>query len=147
MADVDLEFVEQLIALVGRSTISELELTRDGWHVRIAKAAPGGGGGGPQTQGAMSAPVDPGPASPSEPTHLVSAGLVGTFYRAPAPGQPAFVSPGDVVEEGQTLGILEAMKTMIAVQADRAGRIVAIHGENGVPVQAGDPLFTIALAE
>lgn len=147
---VNIEFVEQLIALVSRSPICELELKRDGWHVRIVKS-----GTGPTGEGRLvdphptpeAAPALSGRASLGEPAHLVLAGLVGTFYRSPAPGQPPFVSVGDSVEEGQTLGLLEAMKTMIAVQADRAGRVMIIHCEDSAPVQAGATLFTIDRAD
>lgn len=148
---MDIDLVESLIALVGRSAICELELTSDGSHLRMVKGgaavigAPPGASLSPAT---VPGPVGraPGPPDLGPPAHVVRAGLVGTFYRSPAPGQPPFVSVGEIVEEGQTLGLLEAMKTLIPVQADEGGRIGEIQREDGTPVQAGDPLFTIDLA-
>jgi acetyl-CoA carboxylase biotin carboxyl carrier protein len=74
---------------------------------------------------------------------VVRAPLVGTFYRAPQPGAPAFVTPGDAVEEGETLGIVEAMKLMNHVTADRAGRVVEILAGEGEPVEYDQPLMVL----
>jgi acetyl-CoA carboxylase biotin carboxyl carrier protein len=69
--------------------------------------------------------------------------MVGTFYRATAPGAAPFVSEGDVVKEGQTLCIIEAMKLMNEIEARIAGRIAAVLVENGQPVEYGQPLFSV----
>ena len=69
--------------------------------------------------------------------------MVGTFYRAPAPDAAPFVNEGDMVEEGQALCIIEAMKLMNEIEAEVAGEVVKIHPDNGQPVQFGDPIFTI----
>jgi len=72
--------------------------------------------------------------------------IVGTFYQASDPAAPPFVKVGDVVRKGQVLCIVEAMKLMNEIESDVAGEIVAIHPENGHPVQFGEPLFTIKIA-
>jgi acetyl-CoA carboxylase biotin carboxyl carrier protein len=77
-------------------------------------------------------------------THLTAA-TVGVFYRAPQPGAPAFVSEGDLVAPGQQVAIIEAMKLMIPVEADRVGRISAVLVSDGQPVEYGQPLFALEL--
>lgn len=148
---MDLPFIERLIDLMGRAPIQELDLAKDGWRIRLTKAAPKPGDHRPEAE-----PSPPfgtpavraaDPATPvAEKPQLVVAGLVGTFYRASGPGNPPFVSVGDAVEEGQTLGILEAMKTLIKVEADCAGTVTEILADDGASVQTGDPLFAIVPA-
>ena len=75
--------------------------------------------------------------------HCVFAGMTGTFYRSPAPSQPTFVSVGDIVEEGQTLAIVEAMKLLNPIEADRAGRVSKILADDGAAVFSETPLFVI----
>ncbi len=75
--------------------------------------------------------------------HVVTSPMVGTMYRAPAPSQPAFVEVGQSVTVGQTLCIIEAMKMLNQIEADKAGVITAILVENGQPVEFGQPLFVI----
>jgi acetyl-CoA carboxylase biotin carboxyl carrier protein len=75
--------------------------------------------------------------------HLVTSPFVGTFYRTPAPDQPAFVEVGSVVKKGQTLCIIEAMKLMNEIEADEPGKVTAILVENGQPVEFGQALFRI----
>ena len=89
-----------------------------------------------------------GSVPPAEPTeepgrHVVRAPLVGTFYRASQPGGPPFVTPGDAVEQGDTLGIVEAMKLMNHVIADRAGRVVEVVAGDGEPVEYDQPLVVL----
>ena len=89
-----------------------------------------------------------GPVPPTGPAEhpgrrVVRAPLVGTFYRAPQPGAPPFVTPGDAVEEGETLGIVEAMKLMNHVTADRAGRVVEVLAGDGEPVEYDQPLMVL----
>ena len=124
--------IERLIALVERSRVTELDYTDGQTRVRIVRAA--------------AQQSTPSPTSETAPSnhHILPAGMFGTFYRAPAPDQPPFVSEGDQIEEGQVLAILEAMKVFNRVEADRAGRVTRILVENGATVQAGTPLFAIA---
>jgi acetyl-CoA carboxylase biotin carboxyl carrier protein len=75
--------------------------------------------------------------------HVVSSPIVGTFYRAPEPGADPFIELGDIVEEGQTLCIVEAMKLMNEIASDIAGEVVGIFVENGEPVEYGQELFAI----
>lgn len=87
------------------------------------------------------------PSQPSETAHdVLTAQTVGVFYRAPSPDADPFVRQGDVVRPGQQVGIVEAMKLMIPVEADRTGRIVAMLKGNGEPVEYGEPLFAIEAA-
>lgn len=80
--------------------------------------------------------VDPG-------IHTVTAPMIGTFYVAPAPNEPPFVNAGDVVEEGQTIGIIEAMKIMNEIASDMGGEIVDVIAKNGETVEFGSPLVTL----
>jgi acetyl-CoA carboxylase biotin carboxyl carrier protein len=91
------------------------------------------------------APASASPAS-EKPGHVVASPFVGTFYRTPAPDQPAFVEVGSVVRKGQTLCIIEAMKLMNEIEADEPGKIAEILVENGQPVEFGQPLFRIESA-
>ena len=74
---------------------------------------------------------------------MVKSPMVGTYYESPSPGSPAFVKPGDVIEEGQVLCIVEAMKLMNEIESEVAGRIVRVVAENGKPVEFGQPLFLV----
>ena len=83
------------------------------------------------------------PAGEEEGLHIIQSPIVGTFYEAPSPGSPPFVKPGDVVEAGQVLCIIEAMKLMNEIESDVAGEIVRRQVNNGQPVEYGQPLFAI----
>ena len=98
-------------------------------------------GQAPQMQAA--APPVSESAAPAEKLHLVKSPIVGTFYEAPSPGSPAFVKAGDVVEVGQVLCIVEAMKLMNEIEADAAGEIVERVAVGGYPVEYGQALFSI----
>jgi acetyl-CoA carboxylase biotin carboxyl carrier protein len=78
--------------------------------------------------------------------HIITAPMIGTFYRSSAPGEPAFVEIGDRVEEGQTIGIIEAMKIMNEIAADQAGIVEALLAENGQTVEYGSPLVRLVRA-
>jgi acetyl-CoA carboxylase biotin carboxyl carrier protein len=82
-------------------------------------------------------------SAPDTGTFKVESPMVGVFYRSPEPGKPAFVEVGDAVAPGQTLCLLEAMKLFNELKADSAGRVVAIHAENGKPVEFGQLLFEL----
>jgi acetyl-CoA carboxylase biotin carboxyl carrier protein len=155
---MDLRKLKTLIDLVAESDIAELEVTEGESKVRIVKS-----GGLPQNQVVMmpqqvpthyapaaapvAAPVAAAaPAAPAaaEPTgHVVKSPMVGTFYRASAPGNPPFVEVGATVKEGDTLCIIEAMKLLNEIDADKSGTITQILVENGQPVEFGQPLFVI----
>src|SRR5450830_1696168 len=147
---MDLRKLKTLIDLVAESDIEELEVTEGESKVRIVKssATPQNQvvmmqpqAAYPQTMQAVAAPVAAAPAAPEG--HIVKSPMVGTFYRSSAPGAPAFVEVGKEVKEGDTICIIEAMKLLNEIDADKAGVIKQILVENGQPVEFGQPLFVI----
>ena len=149
---MDLSRLKELIQLMDRNQLAELEVEEDGVKVRLRKKgdtvrevmsvpagvpvagvgpAPVAGGGGDGSE-----------AIPEE--NLIRAPMVGTFYMSPSPESEPFVEVGDSVEEGQTLCIIEAMKVMNEVKAERSGTIEGILVENSEPVEYGTPLFRIS---
>jgi len=144
---MDLRKLKTLIDLVAESGIAELEITEGEGKVRIVKSVPA-----PQPMvyapepvaAAPAAPPAAAPAAPAAPQgHVVKAPMVGTFYRAPNPGASAFVEVGQSVKEGEPLCIIEAMKLLNEIEADKSGVIKEILVENGEPVEYGQPLFVI----
>jgi acetyl-CoA carboxylase biotin carboxyl carrier protein len=116
--------------------------------VRRAGESPEELGPAATTAGVASDELEPVFESPTAPGLIrVEAPMVGTFYRAPEPGASPFVSVGDVVVAGQTLCILEAMKLMNEVKVDEPGTVIAIHAENAQPVEYGQLLFELELAD
>jgi acetyl-CoA carboxylase biotin carboxyl carrier protein len=154
---MDLRKLKKLIDLVQESGIAEIEITEGEEKVRILK----GGGAGIQAfapsmpqvplpvAAARPSPPAPPPAgtspepAPAQEGHVFKSPMVGTFYRAPSPDAKAFVEVGQAVKEGQTICIIEAMKLMNEIEADKSGVIKAILVENGQPVEYGQPLFII----
>ena len=152
---MDLRKLKTLIELVETSGIAELEIQEGEERVRITRSlatTASQGVGAPQlitvpAGASASAPAAVPPSSPEPPAeegHVVKSPMVGTFYRAATPGAAPFVEAGDRVEEGATLCIVEAMKLMNEIEADKTGVIKAILTENGQPVEFGQPLFVIA---
>ena len=150
---MDLRKLKKLIDLVQESGISELEVTEGEEKVRIAKHSTGPApvSYAPQAPVMHAAPAAAAPAAvapaASEPTlpdgHVVKSPMVGTFYRASAPGAKPIVEVGQTVAVGDILCIIEAMKLMNEIEADAAGTIKAILVENGEPLEYGEPLFII----
>jgi acetyl-CoA carboxylase biotin carboxyl carrier protein len=154
---MDLRKLKKLIDLVQESGIGEIEITEGEEKVRISRHGPAGApimmaapALQPMAMPAQAAPAAgaAGPAAaaapPAEPQgHVVKSPMVGTFYRAPSPGAPAFVELGQSVTKGQTLCIIEAMKLLNEIEADASGTIKAILVENGQPVEYGQGLFVI----
>jgi len=144
---VDLRKLKTLIDLVQQSGISELEITEGEERVRISRGAPAVV---PQA-GAPAPPVTPAPAAAAPPAgaeaepegHVIRSPMVGTFYRASAPGAKPFVEVGQEVKSGQTLCIIEAMKLLNEIETDRDGVVKAVLAENGQPVEYGEPLFIL----
>ncbi len=150
---MDLRKLKTLIDLVSESNVSELEITEAEGKVRIVKsggavvqqfvAAPAPAPVAPAPAAAAPAPVAELPA-PSAPTgHIVKSPKVGTFDRASSPGAKAFVEVGSQVKEGDTICIIEAMKILNEIEADKSGTVTRILGENGQAVEYGQPLFVI----
>lgn len=98
----------------------------------------------PATASASSAA--PPAANPDDGLHIVKSPIVGTFYGSPSPGSPSFVAPGDHVEKGQVICIVEAMKLMNEIESDASGEIVKCLVTNGQPIEYGQPLFSIRVA-
>ena len=144
---MDLRKLKTLIDLVSDSGIAELEITEGEGKVRIVKFSQSVQPVAPLAQAPIVAPVNAladAPASPAVPDgHVVKAPMVGTFYRAPNPGSPPFVELGQAVKEGEPLCIIEAMKLLNEIEADKSGVVKAILVESGAPVEFGQPLFLI----
>jgi len=158
---MDLRKLKTLIDLVSESNISELEITEADGKVRIVKADPRAaalatampmamsaaapaamaGSAMPTAGGAVSAPVVE--AAPIETGHQVKSPMVGTFYRSSSPGGKPFIEIGAQVKEGDPICIIEAMKIMNEIEADKAGTVTKILAENGQAVEFGQPLFVI----
>ncbi len=149
---MDLRKLKTLIDLVAESGIAELEITEGEGKVRIVKfsqtlqpVAPAQPQAAPVAAAAPAAGAAAAPAAPAAPTgHIVKSPMVGTFYRAPNPSSPPFVEVGATVAEGDALCIIEAMKLLNEIEADKSGVIREILVENGEPVEFGQPLFVIA---
>ena len=153
---MDLRKLKTLIDLVSESNVSELEITEAEGKVRIVKA---GHGAPVQTVYApMPAPVAApalapavapaaeaaAPGAAAAPSgFVVKSPMVGTFYRSASPGGKAFVDVGSQVKEGDTLCIIEAMKILNEIEAEKSGTVTQILGENGQAVEYGQPLFVI----
>jgi acetyl-CoA carboxylase biotin carboxyl carrier protein len=144
---LDLRKLKKLIDLVEESSISELEITEGEERVRISKS-----GTGIPTQFAVPAVAAPAVISVPEldkveerlpAGHIVNSPMVGTFYRTSSPGSDPFVKVGQTVKAGETLCIIEAMKLLNEIEADKDGIIKAILIENGQPVEYGEALFII----
>jgi acetyl-CoA carboxylase biotin carboxyl carrier protein len=157
---MDLRKLKKLIDLVEESGISELEVTEGEEKVKIVKNGPGGkgadslsvparAGGGVPAAAAVAPAMSASTVSPADeaPTsfegHLVKSPMVGTFYRSASPGAKVFVEVGDTVKVGQAICIIEAMKLMNEIEADKDGVIKAILVESGQPVEYGEPLMMI----
>ncbi|MDZ7805399.1 acetyl-CoA carboxylase biotin carboxyl carrier protein [Thiohalophilus sp.] len=152
---MDIRKVKKLIELLEESGVAEIEIKEGEESVRISRT-------GPNAPMMMQAPPQPAPAAApapvpapapaaaaesDEPTlpegHVVKSPMVGTFYRAPSPGASAFVEVGQQVNAGDTLCIIEAMKLLNQIEADKSGTIKAVLVENGQPVEYDEPLFVI----
>jgi len=144
---MDIRKVKKLIELLDESGIAEIEIKEGEESVRISRGVANNQVMIPQQ--AMAAPVAPAPvvaaeaqdAAPSG--HSVNSPMVGTFYEAPAPGQPPFVEVGQSVKVGETLCIIEAMKMLNQIEADKSGVIKAQLVDNAQPVEFGQALFII----
>jgi acetyl-CoA carboxylase biotin carboxyl carrier protein len=145
---MDLRKLKTLIDLVSESNVSELEITEAEGKVRIVKFM----GAAPMVMQApamvaAAAPVAAAVAAPAGPAevvgHAVKSPMVGTYYRSASPGAKAFVEIGSQVKEGDTICIIEAMKILNEIEADKSGTITAMMCENGQAVEYGQALFII----
>ncbi|MGM9403542.1 acetyl-CoA carboxylase biotin carboxyl carrier protein [Aliiroseovarius sp. KMU-71] len=156
--DTDVAFIEALAKLLQENDLTELEVMRDygendSLNVRVSRAkevvqqiaAPVAAAPAPAAPAAAPAAEAPAAASNDPVSHpgAVPSPMVGTAYLQAEPGSPAFVNVGDTVSEGQTVLIIEAMKTMNQIPAPRAGKVTRILVEDGSPVEFGAPLMII----
>ena len=158
---MDIRKVKKLIELLEESNIDEIEIKEGEESVRISRNGAQTAAAGhyaatqfapqyapppppaPVAQAAASAPAAEPAADPVASGHMVRSPMVGTFYRSPSPTSPVFIEVGHTVKVGDIICIVEAMKMMNQIEADKAGTIAAILVENGEPVEFDQPLFAI----
>ncbi len=160
---MDIRKVKKLIELLEESNIDEIEISEGEESIRISRASkitipqyaqPQFIQAAPVAQAApmpspapvAATPANPEPAAAEASTpagHLVRSPMVGSFYRAPSPSSPAFVEPGQSVKKGDVIGIIEAMKMMNQIEADKDGVVGEVLVENGAPVEYDQPLISI----
>ncbi|KWT70620.1 Biotin carboxyl carrier protein of acetyl-CoA carboxylase [Hyphomicrobium sulfonivorans] len=139
--------IRQLAELLNETGLSEIEIEKSGLKIRVARtlnvqsvvAAPAAVAAAP----AGAAPAKAASADPAKHPGVVKSPMVGTAYRSPEPGAPSFVEVGSQVTQGDTLFIIEAMKTMNQIPAPHSGKVTAVLIENGQPVEFGEPLVII----
>jgi acetyl-CoA carboxylase biotin carboxyl carrier protein len=142
---VDHDVIRDLAKLLDETGLTEIEFERDGVSIRVARhsAAPGGRTRGAEAPLTAPAAATASPADPMQHPGLVASPMVGTAYLGAAPGARPFVDVGSPVKAGDTLIIIEAMKTMNQIPAPRAGTVVQVLVEDGQPVEYGEPLLII----
>ena len=154
---MDIRKIKKLIELLEESGIAEIEIKEGEEAVRISRMPAGAMAHPPQVThlapapttaaapaGATEAGAAEGAAQKPTPSeHVITAPMVGTFYASPSPGAKPFVEIGDEIKVGQVLCIIEAMKMMNQIEADRAGRVASVMARNGDPVEFGQPLFVV----
>jgi acetyl-CoA carboxylase biotin carboxyl carrier protein len=157
--------IRELIDVLIEREIAEFEMERNGLRIRIRRGgakelvpAPVSAASSPLpisvpavpastpdpvSRATSPAPVDSSATETSEELHIVKSPIVGTFYATPAPNAPPFIKPGDKVQVGQVLCIIEAMKLMNEIESEVAGEVVRTYVESGQPVEYGESLFAI----
>jgi acetyl-CoA carboxylase biotin carboxyl carrier protein len=157
---MDIRKIKKLIELLEESGIAEIEIKEGEEAVRISRMPTGANAAPmyyhalpsmplaapvelPKAAAATAAVAEAPAAKPRPNEHVITAPMVGTFYASPSPGAKAFIEIGDEVKVGQVLCIIEAMKMMNQIEADRAGRVTSIMARNGDPVEFGQPLFVV----
>ena len=152
---MDIRKVKKLIELLEESNIDEIEIKEGEESVRISRNGAQARAMAAHAAPMYAAPVAPPPPPPPAPVaaaqpaaaapagHILHSPMVGTFYRSPSPSSPAFVEVGQTVKVGDVICIVEAMKMMNQIEADKAGKIAAILVDNGQAVEFDQPLFSI----
>lgn len=147
MTKIDSEIVRQLAAVLDDTSLTEIEYEVNGLRIRVARTAGSAVIAAPQpAPPATGATTDAEPKAPSDPVShpgTIKAPMVGVAYLLPEPGAPPFVTIGDEVKTGQTIALIEAMKTFNPVKATKSGKVTSIIVENGAPVEYGEPLVVI----
>jgi acetyl-CoA carboxylase biotin carboxyl carrier protein len=144
-SEIDHELIRELARLLDETGLTEIEIERAGLRVRVGRAAASApvAVAVPAAPQASTATAGPMPADPAKHPGVVTSPMVGTAYVGPEPGAPPFVDVGSKVLVGETLMIIEAMKTMNQIPAPRAGTVIQILIEDGTPVEFGEPLMII----
>jgi acetyl-CoA carboxylase biotin carboxyl carrier protein len=132
--------VSKLAAVLEEHQLSQIEVSLGKLNIRIK----GGKPGEPVVLTQAAAASEPVVATPAAEGHVITAPMIGTFYASPSPGEPPFVSPGDTIETGQVIGIIEAMKIMNEITADRGGTVIEVFVSNAQSVEYGSPLLRIS---
>ena len=169
MKNEDIQDLKQLVEFLKEHEVAEFDLDRGDLKIRlkfsqpavlappIAQILPGvpavaapipliAAAGAPAAPVVATPAAAAPPADPDAGLHIIKSPIVGTFYGSPSPGAAAFVSPGDHVEKGQVVCIVEAMKLMNEIESDAAGEIVKCLVSNGQPIEFGQPLFSVKTA-
>ncbi|AKI00982.1 acetyl-CoA carboxylase, biotin carboxyl carrier protein [Hoeflea sp. IMCC20628] len=149
---IDQDLIRDLANILNETDLTEIEIEQDDLRVRVSRAGSPQMIHAPIAQQQVPAPVAQAPAAPSAETvaaaaaksaNTVTAPMVGTVYMSPAPGSKAFVEIGQMVKEGQTILIIEAMKTMNQIPSPRSGKVVNIMVADGDPVEFAEPMIEI----
>jgi acetyl-CoA carboxylase biotin carboxyl carrier protein len=156
---MDIRKIKKLIELLEESGIAEIEIKEGEEGLRISRmpaaashavpqvaqlgVLPAAAGAAAATASAALPAAESAAPKPKPNEHVITAPMVGTFYASPSPGAKAFVEIGDEIKVGQVLCIIEAMKMMNQIEADKAGRITSVMAQNGDPVEFGQPLFVV----
>jgi acetyl-CoA carboxylase biotin carboxyl carrier protein len=130
--------LEQLNGFLKKSGLAEIEIKQGDASVRLSRSGSSGSKAAPSASMA-----DAAPAPAAAPTNTFNSPMIGTFYRSASPESAPFVKVGDTIRAGQTICIIEAMKTMNQIESDRSGKLVKILLDNATPVEYGQPLFVI----
>ena len=156
---MDLRKIKKLIDLLEESNLSEMEIKEGEESVRLARHATGTFTAAPApvampAEAPRAAPAAPPAALSAEAVgksvkdvpegHMVRSPMVGTYYESPSPDKPAFVKVGQAVKQGETLGIIEAMKMFNPIEADVSGTVTAVLVKNGQPIEFDEPMFVIS---
>lgn len=142
----ELKLIRDLADLLNETGLTEIELEQKGVRVRVSRGGTVYAAAAPASLAPLAPAATPAAAqsaAPAVPADAVKSPMVGTVYRAPQPGSPNFIEVGTEVKAGQTLLIIEAMKTMNQIPAPRAGKVTQIYVQNGSPVEYGEALVLI----
>lgn len=152
---MDLKEIRKIVELMNEHGLTVFDMSKEGFHLKLRKgpdleamrgmmaSAPVAPAYAPAPAAAAPAASAPAPAPAAAEGEAITSPMVGTFYRKSSPDASPFVNVGDAVSEGQTLCIIEAMKVMNEIKAEKSGTISAVIAEDGNPVQFGDILFRI----
>ncbi|HEX4027356.1 MAG TPA: acetyl-CoA carboxylase biotin carboxyl carrier protein [Rhizomicrobium sp.] len=141
---IDAAAVRELANLLKETGLTEIEIEHNGARIRVSRGGGVAALAAPAPVAAAPAPAATPPAASGPPAGAVPSPMVGTVYAAPEPGKPPFISIGKTVKEGDTLFIVEAMKTMNAIAAPKGGTVTEINVTDGTPVEFGQILCVIA---